>query len=727
MRYTEHSLRGYDEGSLESSDFGSLTLGGPEEDEDVGLVTLMANNEGIIPAISLFRAKSVTSGGLVASSPRMLSHPAATLAMSRQRNRDILSVRELATSGSLTTLSLEGTGKLLPSSSLRVVGRELGEDDDSYIYNDDGEGEEETEQQMRERGVSEQELTEIQVERRMALNQHMGDLKTNVDRNLTPMQKKAMRHLMEDARKQDLLKRNLSKAELRAEENRYNVCVEGWLAHLVMHRYMQKFKVHFERNFEAEMESRRRNVAAKKIQDAWEEYYAPYRVEKKKRLQVTLMKFSFRLLSRLARARMRIAKRRVLRFYADFSRQRFAFVMVKFRFNCVKLQRRIRSYGQCSKARLLVLSMVWNKMEPAIKNQVERELSSDGTNPHSNKWKVKVSLPRFPELSQKINSVTEDTIGLKKTIQKGVNAVSATLPQMLQGAKRKEMREAMKGKRRNTHLLAAAQDVTYKGVVPEADKMDAMKEWLTERRMQHGEYGWQLTRGGSVEAKQLDMQNAQKIISGELDIREHVDYKVNKIDWPTMMMLTDKKGLVDFRAIIEERVTVAIKRKNNEIQKLVRARLQKELKKQAVKLSELPGGYRYHTDTEGEEEKKKSPGKSPGKRRTVLTFGGEGENDQIREEMKMERIKKESLPRRTTEMAVGVGGDVVKELTGLGGVIAAGAMKGSGVRGGRGARGAGVRKGSGSGSGSEVKVVSQASVLTSTLVLKVPEFHGKGR
>ena len=66
-RYTEHSLRGYDEGSLESSDFGSLTLGGPEEDEDVGLVMLTANNEGIIPAISLFRAKSVTSGGSVAS------------------------------------------------------------------------------------------------------------------------------------------------------------------------------------------------------------------------------------------------------------------------------------------------------------------------------------------------------------------------------------------------------------------------------------------------------------------------------------------------------------------------------------------------------------------------------------------------------------------------------------------------------------------------------------
>ena len=71
----------------------------------------------------------------------------------------------------------------------------------------------------------------------------------------------------------------------------------------------------------AEHDRRAQNKAASKIQIAWEKYYAPIRAKKKKRLQVTLMKFSFRLLSRLARARMRIAKRRVLSFYTDFSRQ----------------------------------------------------------------------------------------------------------------------------------------------------------------------------------------------------------------------------------------------------------------------------------------------------------------------------------------------------------------------------------------------------------------------
>ena len=67
-----------------------------------------------------------------------------------------------------------------------------------------------------------------------------------------------------------------------------------------VHKHIQNFKKHFDSNLEAELERRRRNVAAKKIQERWEAYWVPFRTEKKKRIQVTLMKFSFRLLSRLA-------------------------------------------------------------------------------------------------------------------------------------------------------------------------------------------------------------------------------------------------------------------------------------------------------------------------------------------------------------------------------------------------------------------------------------------
>ncbi|GMI00592.1 hypothetical protein TrVE_jg2463 [Triparma verrucosa] len=713
MRYAEHSMRA---NSFDGGYEGSVsTLGGPEQE---GEEEVFDEEEGqgsikVIPSISLFRPRSVASssaGGSAASSrrrargrplkkytpsPRMLSHPAATLAMATQRRRDILSVRDLATSGSLTTLSMAGTGKLLPSSSIKRAAEAEDKEAQDFIYDDDGE------EENLVATMTAKELNEIQENRRFALNQHMGEHKTDVDRNLTPLQKREMRQMMEEARKQDLINRNMSKAELRAEEQRYIGCVKSWLVNVVLHKHMQNFKKHFDSNLEAGLERQRRNVAAKKIQETWEAYWAPFRTEKKKRIQVTLMKFSFRLLSRLARARIRIAKRRVLAFYKDFSRQRFAFVMVKFRFNCVKLQRRIRSYGQCTKARLLVLSMLWNKLEPGIKNKVEKELDTAGNGPNSSRWKVKVSLPRFPELSQQINSVTEDTIGLKKTIQKGVNAVSATLPQLLQEAKRKEAKDKLKGKRRNTHLMAADQDVSYKGVVPEADKMDAMKSWLTARRTIHGEYGWQLTRGGSVEAKQLNMHNAAKIISGELDIREHVDYKVNKIDWPTMMMITDKTEMSDFKVVIEESVKIAINRKNNEIQRLVKARLKKELAKQAVKLSELPGGYRYHTDTgEG--------GGGVGGGSPARGEGGGGIGG--------------GRGKRTTTFD-GVGDQKEKNVYSVGAGVSKDVVAGGSKR-----RKNSKRKGNDGSGGGAVKVTTtkaivKTSVKTSTVILEVPDLN----
>ena len=95
------------------------------------------------------------------------------------------------------------------------------------------------------------------------------------------------------------------------------------------------------------------------------------------------------------------------------------------------------------------------------------------------------------------------------------------------------------------------------------------------------------------------MINASKIISGELDIRDHVDYKVNKITWPTFMMLTDDKGLREFQDTIEACCYTSISRKNNEIQALVKARLAAELEKQATTLKEMPGGYRYLNEKRG--------------------------------------------------------------------------------------------------------------------------------
>ena len=125
-----------------------------------------------------------------------------------------------------------------------------------------------------------------------------------------------------------------------------------------------------------------------------------------------------------------------------------------------------------------------------------------------------------------------------------------------------------------------------------------------------------------MEAKQLDMINASKIISGELDIRDHVDYKVNKITWPTFMMLTDDKGLREFQDTIEACCYTSISRKNNEIQALVKARLAAELEKQATTLKEMPGGYRYLNEKEAEKAEKKQLRLGEKKEKTRV-FGGQ--------------------------------------------------------------------------------------------------------
>ena len=60
-------------------------------------------------------------------------------------------------------------------------------------------------------------LNNIQANRRKALYQHMGSLRTNVDSNLTAAQKKEMRTMMGEARTEDIIKEKNSKVERRLE------------------------------------------------------------------------------------------------------------------------------------------------------------------------------------------------------------------------------------------------------------------------------------------------------------------------------------------------------------------------------------------------------------------------------------------------------------------------------------------------------------------------------
>ena len=582
---------------------------------------------------------------------------ATTEAISSLREKEPMSMSALIKTGSLSTLDMDGAGDLRPTNTgfgIRQIMKR-----DSELVDLLGDLAEEDGEQHGKRTRKNIIMTgrhsaigdgnampvyekheDIEADRHFELNDIQKGrrgviLGQDVDSNLQPKHKKEMRDLIEADRTITMIEEKaLRKQEMEDGKTRRRVQAD-WMWNLVASKYARILGEEFKTRLRARDSANKRNDAARKIQEAWRVYYEPIQTEKKRRIQVTLMKFSFRLLARLSRVRMRLAKRRVLKFYSDFSRQRFAFVMVKFRYNCTKLQRRIRSYHQCTKARILVLSMLWNDIEPHIKLAIEKAISTHVHGSYSDKWKGHISLSRFPELAQKINTVTTKCVALKKTIQKGINTVGATLPALILEEKRMraEYHKKMGKGRKQSAIGRAMSEVSQKSMVPEAEKTKVIKQWLTKRRSVHGEYGWNLTRGGKVKATQLNMGNAAKMISGELDIRDHVEYTNNKILWPTFLMLTDEEGMEEFKEMVTEAVTLAINKKNDEIQAMVKKRMESEMDKTALKLGDLPGGYRWISeDDKGGGGKKKGNGTPSGGRKSSSkpeVFGGVHGTDEV--------------------------------------------------------------------------------------------------
>ena len=435
--------------------------------------------------------------------------------------------------------------------------------------------------------------------------------RSNVDVNgRTAMQRREMNDKI-------LLRNRIEDIKIKKERGMVNAAkdlevkkLQKWMTVLVLVNHMEKFKEEFKnkKTYNQIEEMKKRSV--KRIQRNWEIHYFPIRLEKKQKVQQALMKFSFRLLKRLADIRLRLAKRKVLQFYADFSRQRFSFVMVKFRFNCVKLQRRIRAFQECTRARLHVLHLTWNALEGQIRAKLEVEIDKDEGNVvriNSNNWKGKIQLARFPELARQVNKATHSTVELKKVIQKGISTVSSTLPvlknfdpvkvQALIDA-RNAMKEGVslrfdptnggasperqgspsrtrgKGAKKGGSSVAQAEG----SLLSEKYKLTILRKYLVEQRTVHGDFGFSETRGADVEAKQVDIQAASAIMQGELDIRKHIDYTVTKKSWPTFRMLTKrnhKKSLID---LMEHHIREEILRKNKALADSVRDRLAAALK-----------------------------------------------------------------------------------------------------------------------------------------------------
>lgn len=185
-------------------------------------------------------------------------------------------------------------------------------------------------------------------------------------------------------------------------------------------------------------------------------------------------------------------------------------------------------------------------------------------------------------------------------------------------------------------------------------QLKALRRFLTERRALHGDNAWNLTRGGNVKATMLDVESVGQILRGESKL--DLDYEINKADWPTFMMLTDptnKKILLD---LIEFHVHRSIVRKNDEIQRLVHERLQRELDKTArisnnevvdaggsapvtgghLKIGDMPGGYRLHADERGGELKRASTAGNPSRSSFVVGGTKKSEEKEGMKELKVQ-------------------------------------------------------------------------------------------
>ena len=89
-------------------------------------------------------------------------------------------------------------------------------------------------------------------------------------------------------------------------------------------------------------------------------------------------------------------------------------------------------------------------------------------------------------------------------------------------------------------------------------------------------------------------------------------------------MLTDEEGKEEFREVVTDAVALAISRKNNEIQAMVKKRLETEMNQAALRLVDLPGGYRWinEEDIKGGGKKKNTGGK----KQKPEIFGGLAED-----------------------------------------------------------------------------------------------------
>ena len=287
--------------------------------------------------------------------------------------------------------------------------------------------------------------------------------------------------------------------------------------------------------------------------------------EKREKTEQALKTVMWRVRMWLNCVRRKRAKRLVVRFFADFGMQRLAFVVEKFRSNVVHLQRIIREFQTCTRGRIYILRMYFDKFEQENMPQILAEKMASRKKDKYRRigdWdtvEFDVRSSKIPFVAENINLRTEQ-----------MRVVHHTFERALVRSKDLEKNEQEKKEMRRRHLYKVHPSLRKKledSLEPDPIEVDdrmkdrALRDYLTQRRKDHVHHLQKLY----IEKQQQtahNLEDAQELLAKDKksllkEMKSKSAAKTSKaILWEPMLLLTGP-GSAELASLVKQCVRKA--------------------------------------------------------------------------------------------------------------------------------------------------------------------------
>jgi len=288
------------------------------------------------------------------------------------------------------------------------------------------------------------------------------------------------------------------------------------------------------------------------LQQHWKRRKMAILAKRKSDYEKILSQVVWRLRLWLRCVRRKLAQQQVTRFFHDFGVQRLAFVVSKFRWNVVRLQRFVRSYNRSTIARLNLIRKKWDIIETRVTRVVQAEKrAAEESNRLRNviDWDASMldtKQARMPELCQRVNKVTKNARSLSRSIEHALTrAKRLEEKNEHEQTIRKKMQQATMSSAHARKLMEALEDKYV--LVPEAEKTMVLKRFLFDRRKEHLRRVNSLVETKLQAAQRMDIEDARGLM--DLNMSQLAEKKKNagkeekklKV-WGTMLLLTGPSG-----------------------------------------------------------------------------------------------------------------------------------------------------------------------------------------